>query len=522
MKYRSKFLTLCLAAATVALLATSCWKDDSPYPNEKAAFASFAVRGAISTRISPSELKVYVELADSVDIEKVLLTNVSFNYDNTKVSPDLKEGNYLNMSSDLSYTLTTYEDYVWTIVTTQNIERYFNVDKQYGAATFDATAHTVTIQVSPAQPLNSIAVKAAKLGNYGSTITPDPKTVTDFSSPVVFTVTFKGKTQTWSVKVSQSSEAIYTGSVNAYAKHADVEGDFTVGDGTPSFQYKKTSDSDWTTLPSSNVTVSAGHMTAAITNLEPNTEYQYIAICGSQAGATKTFKTEDATQLENSSFDTWYKEGTTWYPNIDLTAAHYIWDSGNKGENSLGEKNPTCPEETIVVKGKAAKLQSLSIVSVFAAGNLFTGHYVSTSGLSAKLSFGIPFTSRPQGLHGYYNYQPGVIDKTDSPYDSYKGKTDSCQIYALLTDWTEPFIANSANQTFIDYYNDPNIIARCQLLDGTNTGGYKEFNLKFEYLSTTRIPKYILVVATSSHRGDYFTGSTQSILYVDEFELVYK
>jgi hypothetical protein len=79
------------------------------------------------------------------------------------------------------------------------------------------------------------------------------------------------------------------------------------------------------------------------------------------------------------------------------------------------------------------------------------------------------------------------------------------------------------NQTFIDYYNDPNIIARCQLLDGTQyTGGYKEFNLTFDYVSTTRIPKYILVVATSSHRGDYFTGSTQSILYVDEFELVYK
>jgi hypothetical protein len=522
MKHRGNFLTVCLLAAAVTFAATGCWKDDSPYPNEKAAFTSFSVRGAVSTRISPNELKVYVELADSVDIENVLLTNVAFNYDNTTISPEIKEGSYLNMSSDLSYTLTTYKDYVWTIVTTQTIERYFNVDKQYGAATFDVATHTATIQVSPAQPLNSIVVKAAKLGNYGSTITPDPKTVTDFSSPVQFTVNHKGKSQIWTVKVSQSSEEISTGSVNAYAKHADVDGDFTIGNGTPSFQYKKASDSDWITLPSADVTVSAGHMTATISDLEPETDYQYIAICGSQAGNIKTFKTEAATQLDNSSFDNWYRDGVTWYPNIDLTSAHYIWDSGNKGENSLGEKNPTCPEESIVVKGKAAKLQSLSIVSVFAAGNLFTGHYVSTTGLSAKLSFGIPFTSRPQGLHGYYNYQPGKVDKTDSPYESYKGTTDTCQIYALLTDWAEPFIANSATKTFIDYYNDPNIIARCQLLDGSNTGGYKEFNLTFNYVSTTRIPKYILVVATSSHKGDYFTGSTQSILYVDEFSLVYK
>lgn len=522
MKNRNIFLAVCVFAVTVVFIATGCWKDDSPYPNEKAAFTSFVVRGAVSTRISPNELKVYVELADSVDIENVLLTNLAFNYDNTTISPVLKEGAYLNMSSDLSFTLKTYKEYVWTVVTTQTIDRYFNIDKQYGAASFDASNHIATIQVANGQALNSITVKSAKLGNYGSTITPDPKTVTNFSSPVTFAVSFKGKTQTWTVKVSQSSEEIFTGSVNAYAKHADVEGDFTVGDGTPSFQYKKKSDSDWTTLPSSDVKVSAGHMSATISGLEPNTEYQYIAICGSQAGATKTFTTEAATQLENSSFDTWYREGVTWYPNVDLTDAHYIWDSGNKGENSLGEKNPTCPEESIVVKGKAAKLQSLSIVSVFAAGNLFTGHYVSTSGLSAKLSFGIPFTSRPQGLHGYYNYLPGKVDKTDTPYESYKGTTDTCQIYALLTDWTEPFIANSATKTFIDYYNDPNIIARCQILDGSNTGGYKEFNMTFNYLSTTRIPKYILIVATSSHRGDYFTGSTQSVLYVDEFELVYK
>lgn len=516
---------VCIAAAGIfSLIPSGCLKDDSPLPNDVAEFTSFTIRGQISSRISPNENKVYVDLADSVDITHAYVTNVAYNYDNTTASPDLEEGSYLDLSSDKVFTLTTYKSYEWTIVTTQTVERQFSVENQYGLATFDETAHTVSVKVAPGQPLNSIKVLSAKFANEGSTVTPDPKTVTDFSSPVAFTVTFRGVTQKWTVTVEHSAVSLEVVSTNVYAKHIDVEGYFTVGADEVMFQYKKASASSW--IDFKDVTVNSGDAVATINNLEPETAYQLRIVAvenlGAETSETVSFTTESAPTLENMGFDNWYRDGNTWYPNIDLSDAHYIWDSGNKGENSLGEKNPTSPEETIVVSGKAAKLQSISIVSVFAAGNLFTGHYVSTSGLSAKLSFGIPFTGRPQRLKGHYNYAPGTIDKTDSPYDEYKGKPDTCQIYILLTDWTEPFIANSATKTFIDYDNDPSIIARGQILDGSNTGGYKEFNIKLEYLSKTRIPKYILIVATSSRRGDYFTGSTSSVLYVDEFSLVYE
>ncbi|MDO4736665.1 MAG: PCMD domain-containing protein, partial [Bacteroidia bacterium] len=68
---------------------------------------------------------------------------------------------------------------------------------------------------------------------------------------------------------------------------------------------------------------------------------------------------------------------------------------------------------------------------------------------------------------------------------------------------------------------EKNIIAYCELKTAENTNGYKQFNMEFKYKDTDRKPKYIVLVAASSRYGDYFTGSTSSVLYVDEFELVY-
>ena len=34
-------------------------------------------------------------------------------------------------------------------------------------------------------------------------------------------------------------------------------------------------------------------------------------------------------------------------------------------------------------------------------------------------------------------------------------------------------------------------------------------------------PTYILIVASASKYGDYFTGSTSSVLLLDEFELLF-
>ena len=134
---------------------------------------------------------------------------------------------------------------------------------------------------------------------------------------------------------------------------------------------------------------------------------------------------------------------------------------------------------------------------------------------------GIPLSAKPTTCKGYYCYKPGIINKTDDTHAYLNGVPDTCNIYAILTDWDAPFIANTHAGQFVDIHTNPGIIAIAQLSSGTPSSSYSEFNIPFEYLSTTRTPKYILIVGAASKFGNYFTGSTNSILYLDQFSLGY-
>ena len=50
---------------------------------------------------------------------------------------------------------------------------------------------------------------------------------------------------------------------------------------------------------------------------------------------------------------------------------------------------------------------------------------------------------------------------------------------------------------------------------------YIPFEFEINYKATNRRPKYILVTASASKYGDFFTGGNGSTLYIDDFELVY-
>ena len=140
--------------------------------------------------------------------------------------------------------------------------------------------------------------------------------------------------------------------------------------------------------------------------------------------------------------------------------------------------------------------------------------------MGAELSMGIPFSDKPRAFKGYFCYQPGTIDKTDNEHNYLTGVTDTCSVYAILTDWDEPFVADTHEGKFVDIDTDPGIIAVAQLTSGETNRKYVEFNLQFKYRNN-RTPKYILIVGAASKYGNYFTGSTDSVLYLDQFELVY-
>lgn len=291
------------------------------------------------------------------------------------------------------------------------------------------------------------------------------------------------------------------------------------------FQYRKSSESSWTDVPASSVTpdAAARTYTATVTGLEPQTEYVFRAVSAKDTETKEiSFTTESAEVLHNMNFDNWYQSGKYWMPNLD--SSYSVWDSANPGSGKFGI-TPTNPEESdVAVSGpgkKAAKLKSEKAMIVLAAGNIYTGKFGNTSGLGAYLDWGVPFSSRPLALKGYYKYQPVTIDMAKDPYTSMKGQMDICQIQILLTDWDQPFTVNTNSGTFVDFDNDPHIIAYGKMEDNTSSASYKEFEIKLKYRDTERTPKYIVITACASKYGDYFTGGVGSTLLVDEFEFVY-
>ena len=363
------------------------------------------------------------------------------------------------------------------------------------------------------------------------------------------------KTYTFNIEfplVVPDQPTLAVSSANAWAKLVYLEGTMNGNNVVEvdltkvAFQYREkkadATDEDWIKVASTNEN---GMYKATITQLTPATTYESRLVYGEENTFTsdvKEFTTEAATALYNGSFEDWNK-GTgnyknTWFADAAVSADFNksFWDSGNVGTSTgmaatLGAKNPTSPEETIVhTSGKSAKLASTYVVIQFAAGNIYTGNYQETimNPMGARINFGQPFTARPIALHGWIQYAPGEVNRgkdTNLPSDAtlHLGDTDQNAIYIALSDKGAPYEVNNGKKQFIDFDNDPNIIAYGELpqAECVATDGWKEVNIPLVYRSLERKPTHIIIVMSASKYGDYFVGSDSSVMYVDDFELVY-
>lgn len=366
----------------------------------------------------------------------------------------------------------------------------------------------------------------------------------DIDDPVSVVVDPTMQTYTYTFYVSTTPTNNATVSANAWAKMAYLTAtDITTTSGTDistlKFQYKLKSAGDdaWT---DAIATEASGVYTGKTGALDASTTYEcrLVNADGSFQTSPINFTTEAAAELYNGGFDNWYDASGVWYPvaEANYNGGNAFWDSGNKGA-SMGNANPTLPETSIVHSSgenkKSAKLVSQyvglgGVLGAFAAGNIYTGHFVKTVGLSgAEIQFGSTFSARPIQLHGYFQYTAGTIDYfgKSTPGDALvkDGGTDMCSIYIALSDADAPYTVNTREGTFVNFQTDPNIIAYGELptTDCVTTSGWEEFTIDLKYRDLTRQPKYIIIVASASKYGDYFTGSSSSVMYIDDFELVY-
>lgn len=251
---------------------------------------------------------------------------------------------------------------------------------------------------------------------------------------------------------------------------------------------------------------------------------------------------QDEVQLYNMSLDNWAMVGKGWYPYAADASddEKSIWTTANKGTADLLGKNTTEPEESFVaVSGtgkKAAKLSSQWMLIKFASGNIFTGEFCGLKGTKgADLAWGVPFTGRPKSLHGYYCYQPVPVDRTDDLHKDMLGKMDIGQIQIILADWDKNkwsgypegaiddkgrFHVVNSDYQFVDYDNDPAIIGYGNFEFSDWMDSYAEFDIPITYRSD-RTPSVVAIVSASSRYGDYFTGGSGTVLYLDEFSFTY-
>ncbi len=311
-----------------------------------------------------------------------------------------------------------------------------------------------------------------------------------------------------------------------------------------SFRYRKVGTTEWQTVPAVR---NGSVLTAEVTGLKNNdnelfSEYEYQVMEGTMASNVKCqFTTEKTLQLENCGFEEWSGSAPA-YIAPSSNDSDIFWDSGNHGSATLG-RDVTTPDTNVKHSGnRSAKLTSQKVVTQFAAGNLFTGRYLQTemSGLKGDgiLGWGRPFTSRPIALTGWIRYNSGKVNYADSHIGN--NEQDQGYIFIALGDWQEEtytykgvtyswerIVATKVPKLFDHTTENKGTIAHGEQtwmqstdedLNGTKM---YPFTIRLDYWDEERIPTTIIVVASASKFGDFFAGSTSSVMWLDDLKLIY-
>ena len=507
-----------------ALLLASCIQNDIPYPRIKAQILAISAQGQVgAATIDNATQTVRIELADTVDMRRVRIESLSVTEGATSTLP---ADSTIDLTHDYSITLSIYQDYTWTIQAAQNIARAFSVEGQIGAPVFDAYNHRAVAYVNKDADLSKIHITELVLGPEGiTTYSPQIENISDFSpgyQKVI--ITYHDIMEEWTLYVVPTESEVSTDGVDAWTNVAWLHGSGKEG-AQNGFEIKEATAETWEQVPDSYITHDKGSFTARMIHLKANTTYVCRAVSGDLTGNEVTFTTGSAAELPNDSFDYWNLDGKVWNPWPE--GSENFWDTGNKGATTLGDSNTQPTDDTWSGTGQAAKLATkfvgIGSLGKLAAGNMYVGNYIRTDGSNGVLNFGKPFTQRPTRLKGYFKYTTVPINKTNSDLTALMGQPDTCQIYIALGDWSEPVeIRTKPSDRKVFDKNDPHIIAYAELIRGDAMSSYEQKDLTLEYRSFDRTPKYIVVVATSSKYGDYFTGGVGSKLLLDNFELIYE
>lgn len=518
--YQGSPLKGLLLMVVMLLLFGSCIKDDIPYPRIRQNILALVAEGESGpAAIDSISYEVNVYLKEDVDIQAVKFTEYRISEGGSS-DPDLLEGTY-DMTDPLEVKLTLYQEYTWTITANQDIERYFEIEGQIGESVIDPVAHRVIVSVPRGTNTSDLILKRVKLGAEGvSTMVPDLSAgVINLSKPLDVEVTTFGRTETWTIYVELIETLVSTTNVVPWSEVIWAYGTCP-SDKTGGFEYRETGESEWISLDARYVTQEGGAFSAYIPHLKPLMEYSVRAVIEEEKGNEIKVTTEGTADIPDGDFEQWWKDGSVWYPYAE--GGEQFWDTGNVGAASLGQSNVVPTDYTVTGSGQAAKLETrfvgLGIFGKLAAGSIYTGKFARVDIPNGILDFGRPWTLRPTRLRGYFQYETADINYVDASLSYMKGEPDTCHIYVALTDWSAPYEirTNPKSRQLFDS-NASYIIAYGELVYSGKMDKYKEFTIDLEYRDKTKVPSYLQITCATSKYGDYFTGGTGAVLYVDQF-----
>lgn len=294
-------------------------------------------------------------------------------------------------------------------------------------------------------------------------------------------------------------------------------------------EYRKAESNDaWTFVPV-NATRAGQTFSVTLSGLEPDTRYAYRAVAdqfdSSKEREVKYFTTESTYDIPNGNMEEWSTYGSSVvFPGSGSTRT--FWDSGNQGASVLRQTLTSGSEDMFHSPSKSARLETKTIATKLAAGNLFIGEFGALSGMTgASLTFGRQYTggSHPDALSVWVNYRPKAV--TSAGQGLQKGDPDHGQIYVAFTSGA---IAIDTNKGQLFDPNGSMVLGYGQYtFEGVSYGDDNQLkNLEIPIVwkasaKNTR-PTHIVIVCSASKYGDYFVGATGSLMYLDDFELIYK
>lgn len=306
--------------------------------------------------------------------------------------------------------------------------------------------------------------------------------------------------------------------------------------GNVGFNYREKGASDWIFVAGTN---NGTTLTATVDNLKFGTPYEYCAVAGGYTSPAKELTTLTPPQLPNASFE----QTSTASDKALMFSADpndFYWDSGNHGSQKMS-KNVTEVTTKYFHSGKQglclhSQFVGFGALGKFAAGNIFVGKYLATEGMDGVLGWGRPFNCpiRPKALKVWARYEPVNIthDDTSALPSVSKGDPDNGIVYiALVTDQTMSYnseswpqiVKTSSSSRQLFNPSGSNVVAYGEhvFTSATTEPGLVEITIPLNDVNPNLTVSNIIIVASASRYGDYFVGGNGSLLYLDDFELVY-